>query len=1071
MEHNLTAKDLFIGFPEVTEGEAHQILEKYGFTDLDRANRNLQAIADSPVLRHEFADLSEILLEALADSPDVDAALNNFERFTVVTFSRMWLFHLLRDAPFLVEILATCFGSSTYLSDVLVRNPEYFNEIIDADVMSTSKTREIMYTELSRAVRLVQSVEQKLNIIRRYKRKESLRIGLLDLLGDADVERITLELSNLAEATLQLCYEIGVAELTPVLGTPLGEDEKTRAQFTVLAMGKFGGYELNFSSDIDLMFVYSHDGQTDKGGENSQYFAKLCEFIIKAMSEMTADGYVFRVDIRLRPESSTGAIARSISSYEAYYEGWGEIWERQALIKARPVAGDMELGKEFIRMIQPFVYQRYLDEFSLSEIKAEILQTKARIERTIITEKGDPNTHVKLGIGGIRDVEFTIQSLQLIHGGPIPALRNRNSLETIELLYQYELLSPEDRDILSVAYRFLRAVEHRIQIEGDQQRYVLPSKTPDLIKLAKSAGYPQLEHFETDYTRHTTAVREVFEKILETPVAEGEIAISSLLTTQDEEMINDVLTPFGFKNPREARHRLKLMAEGPEGIRFSPNVRRAFVELSPMLLEALRESPDPDMALHYIESFASVVGAPSSYYTMFQSNPAILQMLTRLCGTSLFLADLLIAHPESFDILTIPAVMERPKTLEEKSDEAALAITDGKGCTSKGEIGDFDSLRQYKNSEILRLGMRNILGLADLWLTIGELSDLAEATLQAMYTHVSDQLRTEHGIPMIPDGTEATLAIIGMGKFGGRELNFSSDLDVMMVYTADGTTTKGMSNADYFGKLGLELVNCMKGNGPAAIYELDLRLRPFGTGGAIALPLSGYQNYYEGNYAETWERQALIRARPVAGAMALGDRFLELAHGFAYRQPLTDEQVAGIVHNRQRKEAQATRSTTSARRRRGRRSRAGKGFSSHTSGKGFPSHLKNVKSGYGGLVDIEFAVQTLQLIHGTAHPNVRAQNTFEAIDQLHGIDTLTTNQRDQLTSAYEFLRRVENSLRIVHDRPLDDLPDHTAELEKLAKRLGYVNGEGKAAEVFLKEYQQCTERTRALFNQLLEGPT
>ena len=1057
MEHNLTAKDLFIGLPEITEVEAYQILEKYGFQDLDRANRNLQAIAGSPVLRHEFAELAETLLEAFSGSPDPDAALNNFERFTAGTFSRMWLFHLLRDAPFLLHILATCLGSSTYLSDVLVRNPEYFNEIIDADVMSAPKNREIMYSELSRALSLLQSVEQKLNVIRRYKRKESLRIGLLDLLGDADLERITLELSHLAAATLQICYEIGVAELTPVLGTPLAEDDKTPAQFTVLAMGKFGGYELNFSSDIDLMFVYSHDGQTDKGGENSQYFAKLCEFIIKAMSEMTTDGYVFRVDIRLRPESSTGAIARSINSYEAYYEGWGEIWERQALIKARPVAGDMELGERFIRMIQPFVYQRYLDEFSISEIKADILQTKARIERSIINEKGNPHTHVKLGIGGIRDVEFAIQSLQLIHGGPIQALRNRNSLETIELLYQHELLSQRDRDILSDAYRFLRAVEHRIQIASDQQRYALPSKVGDLIKLAKSAGYRQLEDFERDYTQHTTAVRAIFEKILATPVGEPHIAISSLLTTQDQQVINDYLQPFGFENPREARQRLKLMAEGPEGIRFSPNVRRTFVELAPMLLEVLRESPDPDMALHYIESFASKVGAPSSYYTMFRSNPAILKMLTRLCGTSLFLADLLIAHPESFDILTIPTVMERPKTLEEKHQEASRVVTDesGQGFTAHG----FDSLRQYKNSEILRLGMRNILGLADLEMTIGELSDLAEAILQAVYTHVSGELRTQHGIPMMEDGTESGFAVIGMGKFGGRELNFSSDLDVMMVYTADGETTKGMSNADYFAKLGLELVNCMKGNGPAQVYELDLRLRPFGTGGAIALPLSGYQNYYEGNYAETWERQALIRARPVAGDMAFGGRFLELAHTFAYRQPLTSEQVAEIVHNRQRKEAQAKRPTTSARRRRRRRS----------SEKGFPAYLRNVKSGYGGLVDIEFAVQTLQLIHGTEYLTVRVQNTFETIDQLYGIGVLTTDQREQLTEAYEFLRRVENSLRIVHDRPLDDLPENRAELEKLAKRLGYMNGEGAAAELFLNEYQQCTERTRALFNQLLEG--
>ncbi|MFB3041063.1 MAG: hypothetical protein ACE1ZS_04545, partial [Candidatus Poribacteria bacterium] len=579
----MNAKDLILN-AKLSIEEAHQILEKYGFQDLDRANRNLQNLAGTPALRHEFAEIVEKLLESIADSPDPDAALNNFDRFTAVTFSRMWLYHLLRDAPFIMRILATCFGSSTYLSDVLVRNPEYFNEIIDRSVMEMPKNREMMYDELSRSVRLSRSAEQKLNALRRYKRKESLRIGLRDFFGDADLETTTLELSNLAEVTLQLCYEIGIAELTPKLGTLQAGDENTPATFAVIAMGKFGGYELNFSSDIDVMFVYSHEGKTDKGVENSQYFAKLCEFIIKGMSEITSGGYVFRVDIRLRPESSVGTIVRSIDSYEAYYEGWGEIWERQALIKARPVTGDAKLGKQFIQMIQPFVYQRYLDEFSIAEIKADIRQTKARIEQRIINEKGDLNTHVKLGIGSIRDIEFAIQCRQLIHGGPIPALRNRNSLETIELLYQHGLLSQTDRDIFSEAYRFLRMVEHRIQMETDQQQYTLPAKEADLIKFAKRAGYRDtksqsaLEAFQKDYRRHTSAVRSIFETILATPVVKGEIDIISLFTTKDSHIIKEILTPFGFENPREAHRYLKLMAEGPEGVRFSPGVRRSFVE-------------------------------------------------------------------------------------------------------------------------------------------------------------------------------------------------------------------------------------------------------------------------------------------------------------------------------------------------------------------------------------------------------------------------------------------------------------------------------------------------------------
>lgn len=1046
MNNNLHPKELILS-SESSDDKAYRVLKEYGFEDCTRSYRNLQNLAGASPLREAFAEITELILKTFADSADPDAALNNFDRFAGEIPNRAWLYHLLHDAPFLLRILAVCFGFSTYLSDILVRNPEHFNELIDAGVMNAPKNREIMYAELSQSVNLFRSIEQKLSTIRQYKRKESLRIGVRDLLEDADLETTTLELTHLAEATLQTCYEIGVTELTPKLGSPLAEDKKTISNFAIIGMGKFGGFELNFSSDIDVMFVYSDEGQTDKDVENSEYFGKLCEFIIKAMSEVTASGYVFRVDVRLRPESSVGTIVRSIEGYEAYYEGWGEIWERQALIKARPVAGDIELGKQFIQTIQPFVYQRYLDGLSISEIKTDIRHTKTRIERRVIADNENPQTHVKLGIGGIRDIEFIIQYLQLVHGGPIATLRNRNSLETLDLLCEHGLLRREDSKTLSEAYRFLRTVEHRIQIEADQQRYSLPSKQEDLIRLARSSGYRDsdnesaLDAFHRDYKKHTHAVRKVFDKIFATSEADEDIDISLLLSTKDLGMIKRILEPFGFENPREAQWRIKLMAEGPEGSRFSPGVRTKLIEIAPTLLNCLRHTPDPDMALSYIEAFTGRVGARASYYTMFQQNPSILDMLARLCGTSLFLSELLIAHPESFDVLTAPAVMEQPRTLAEKLDGALQIIANAP------EVHVFNVLRQFKNGEVLRIGLRSILKRANLWTTTAELSDLAEATLKAIYPHISGQFKQQYGIPMTSDGVEATFSIIGMGKLGGRELNFSSDLDVMMVYSGHGESTKGLSNAEYFAKLGLELINRFKDTGSGTIYELDLRLRPYGTGGALALPLDGYERYFK-EHAETWERQALIRARPVVGDESLGRRFLEVAHAFTYRQPLTQDEVAEIIHTRQRKETQATRLVTTKRRRHRKKT-------------------KDVKSGYGGLVDIEFAVQTLQLIYGTQHPIVRAQNTLDAIAQLNEIGVITTSDKEHLVRDYEFLRRVENSLRIVHDRPLNALPDQTAELDKLAKRVGYLDQEQSATEQFLKDYQEFTEDTRKLFNQLL----
>ena len=1045
--------------PEPQQEEIHRILsdaaERAGGVNNDAMLRSLQELAtDDSDTQSRFAEIVIPVLEAALNSPNPETALNHFSRFAQVMFNRRWLYRLLQDAPFLLDPVIFCFGASTYLSETLIRNPEYFYDIIDANVMGVVKTSETMYEELGRSLSHFESVDQKLRVLRRYKRRETLRIGLCDLLKAVDVKTTTWELSNLAEAALQHCYEIGRDQVVqPKYGTPLNEDGDAPCRFAIIGMGKLGGYELNFSSDIDLIFVYSDDAKTDTGTENSEYFARFCEFIIKAMSEITPEGYVFRVDIRLRPESSAGVIIRSMESYESYYEGWGDLWERQALIKARPVAGDMAFGDEFIRMIQPFVYQRYLDGVTLGEIKADIGRTKVRIEERLVGEGANLEKHVKLGPGGIRDIEFTVQCLQMIHGAKRKSLCSHNSLEAISALKENELLTAEDADALAAAYRFLRSVENGIQVEADQQRYSIPERAAEERELARRVGYQHtperdaLGTFRQDYGKHTERVRAIFQKITATTIeSEDGLDISVLLSEEDPKQLETFLSTFRFENVRESQRLLRQLANGGDGIQFSPSVRRTFFKLAPTLLNVLRESPNPDMALRYLSAFTDKVGARSSYYTMFADQPSTLEVLTRVCGTSLYLADMLIASPELFDLLTVPTLIERSKTLAEKQSEALQIVSEAPAGRT------FPMLRRYKNDEIWRIALRNILGNATLPTTTEELSDLAEAVLQAIYSEIEAELREEHGTPLNPDGTPATFAIVAMGKFGGRELNFSSDLDVMYVYSEDGETTKGMPNVEFFGAVGLELVNRLAGNQGMGIYEVDLRLRPYGTGGAIALSLAGYQNYYA-NTGEVWERQALTRARVVAGDIeGVGNRFLEIAHGFCYGGSLTSEEIAQIVHTRKRKEAQATRRPST--RRRGR-------SKTH-------APIANVKSGYGGLVDIEFAVQTLQLVHGGEAPSVRVQNTPLAIAKLHDIGVLTAAQRDELSEAYLYLRRVENALRIVHDRALDALPKNRTELAQLTRRLGYEETEGTSiVDAFLQDYGKWTETTRSLFNEIL----
>lgn len=1033
--------------------EIHQLLSNFTDTqvelDSDSILRSLlELCTDDKEVQSCFEDIVIPILAACLNTPNPEAALNNFSRFTSVTFSRKCVYQLLRDAPFLIPSVVLSFGASSYLSEIMIRNPIYFYDIIDTNVMGTPKLRDVMYNELSSSINRYRDVEQKLRIIRRYKRRESLRIALRDLLHEANVETTILELSHLAEAALQHCYEIGCNQIMkPKFGTPLNEDGTSPSRFAVIGMGKLGGYELNFSSDIDLIFVYSDEGKTDEGTENSEYYTRLCEFIIKAMSEVTSDGYVFRVDIRLRPESSAGVIIRSMESYESYYEGWGDLWERQALIKARPVAGDTAFGEEFIRMIQPFVYQRYLDGVTLNEIKNDIRNTKTRIEERLIGERIDIEKHVKLGPGAIRDIEFTVQCLQMIHGGRSKSLCSQNTLETLTALETNGFLEAEDVQILTQSYRFLRKVENAIQIESDQQRYSVPAKLDEATQLARRLGYNDnaLESFQQDYQKYTSQVREIFEKVMHVSDPD-QLDLAVLLHQDDIGHIEQQLGNFGFENTREAHRLLRQLANGGEGQQFSPSVRRTFFKLAPSLLKCIGEAPDPDMALRYFEAFAAKVGARSSYYTMFMERQGALEAITTVCGSSLYLADLLITSPELFDLLTVPTFTEFPKTLVQKQEEVKQVLK------NSVESQILSLLRRYKNDEIWRIALRNILGKADLPTTTEELSDLAEAILQEMFQKVDGQLSIEHGTPMNEDGSLVTCAIIAMGKFGGRELNFSSDLDIMYVYTADGKTTHGMPNSEYFSILGLELVNQLGGNHGMSIYELDLRLRPYGTGGAIALPLQGYQNYYE-NSAEIWERQALTRARVVAGDVeGLGNDYIEMAHSFCYSHPPSPEDIAEIVHTRKRKESQATRKSKPRRRRSGKVQRA----------------TANVKSGYGGLVDIEFAVQTLQLIHGAECKSVRVPNTLTAIDRLHEIDVLTLSQHNGLSDAYRYLRRVENALRIVHDRALDALPTNRAELNQLSRRLGYEETEETSiVEAFMQDYGQWTEKTRTLFNEIL----
>jgi glutamate-ammonia-ligase adenylyltransferase len=502
----------------LSEATATAILQPYGFADCRRADGNMQAIADEPLARQHLADIVEALLDCVAESADPDQALDYLERFAKASPNKLALLSHLRDSPATLHLLATVFGSSPFLSQILIRNPEYLYTVTGPDNLERARSRRELEKDLAGTLRSLRSKERQLDALRRFKRRELLAIGVRDLLRKASVEETTAALSALAEVIIRQVYVVCRKELRRRHGLP-------RAGFTVLAMGKLGGGELNFSSDVDLVYLCGSDAGHTTGtkalGKTSRlsheaYFRKLAQGLTNAMSEVTNEGYLFRVDLRLRPEGKTGKLVESLRGCRRYYGGSrGQPWERLAQIKAWPVAGDKTLGKRFLEMVRPFIYRKR----RAREVFEDVRRMKGLIN-VKMEKRGEARRNVKLGTGGIREIEFVVQALQAAFGGALPAIRERNTVTALGKLLRARLISADEHQVLVESYWFLRDVEHKLQMVEEQQTHTLPADPVELRKVALRLGYRDSEEamaaelFVRDHARRTERVHEVFRNIM-----------------------------------------------------------------------------------------------------------------------------------------------------------------------------------------------------------------------------------------------------------------------------------------------------------------------------------------------------------------------------------------------------------------------------------------------------------------------------------------------------------------------------------------------------------------------------
>ncbi len=953
------------------------------------------------------------IINFASSSPDADLSLR--------TFAKIGNYIDRGLVPHLKELL-WILGASEYLGKILLKYPELLNLFRSLPRIEQKKTTEFI-NELIAWCNGEKDIENFMSLIRRYRDKEYFRIGMMDLLRMADLRQITAELSSLASATLEVALRFSDCYLRKV------EIDLNRSisDFVVIGMGKLGGSELNFLSDIDLIYLSSENTR-------NEYFTKLANTLTKVIGDVTADGFAFRLDLRLRPDGESGPVVISIPAALDYYTQWGETWERCALIKAMPVAGDIALGMEFIRGIEPFVYRKYLDYTTIEELKEIKRRIESRMSQRVLS-----SWNVKTGTGGIRSIEFFVQTLQLINGGKIKRIRKANTLEAIESLAIEKLISPDDEMRLKESYIFLRELEHRIQIADGRRNQSLP-EGDELIHLALRMGFSGedqkvREDFFTVLNQHKDFVNHAFSSLFyrEEKESISPTYIEMFEEEIDRDLILHKLKEQGFENPEKAFEILRELKDEPIKKRFSSRAKQIFHKLLPIMINEASLSADPDSALHYLSGFLKRVGGRIVPYYQLAENRETLRYLISLFAHSEFLSKFLINHPELLDYLILKSYASPVKTKERMASELDELL---------GESNDYEIqmniLRRFRNTEILRIASNDLYGEITIEDVSQQFTALAEIMLERSLRIAMDNLREKFGEP-----GESKIAIIGLGKLGGRELGYNSDLDIIFIYSHDGYTKNGRKSItlrEYFTYVAQRVISLLSTyTADGYVFKVDTRLRPSGNAGAMVTSLDAFEKYHAES-AWLWERQAMIKSRYVAGDPKFGEKIESIIREIVFSRGLTDNEKQEMDRMKERI------------------------LSEHRQDK----NKYNLKYSMGGLIELEFTVQGYQMKYGKDIEELKTPETVPAIKTLVSRGILPEEDGEVLLKSHSFLRRLENRLRLLYDYAHDNLPESERELLKLKKGIALrdiMDERNDLIEMFL----YWTKKVNLLYNKFFKA--
>lgn len=926
----------------------------------------------------------------------------------------------------LKALICHVFSGSPFLRNIIERRPALTWKCLtqDPDALITELT-EGLWPALSQ----METEVDVMTALRDAREQTALLVGLCDLAGLWPVMTVTEKLSNFADAAISSAVNWLLLEASKNGNFLISSQTEPALEcgYSVFAMGKLGAYELNYSSDIDLIILYDPEvAPLADGVEPSVFFVRLTRALVKLLQEQTADGYVFRVDLRLRPDPGATAVAIAIDAAGQYYESLGQNWERAAMIKARAVAGDRDVAEDFLNRIKPFIWRKHLDFATIADVHS--------MKRQIHSHKGHGEIavaghNIKLGRGGIREIEFFAQTQQLIAGGRVPELRCQKTLDTLRRLVEQQWITPEAEREMHAAYLFLRHVEHRLQMRNDEQTHTLPDDQAELEIFAHFAGFETTDDFAKTLTQHLTIVQghyaALFEDAPDLGVDEGSLVFTG---SEDDPATLETLMEMGYTKPTDLTAAVRAWHFGRFAATRSPRTREILTELMPQLLSALAQTANPDSAFSRFDDFLQTLPAGVQLFSLLRANPKHLSLIATLMGTAPRLASLLSRQSGMLDAVIDPDFFSKPdradidRQIAERFDAA------------DGFEDILDTARIIAHDQRFAIGVQQLVRVIEPLEAAQAYAKLASAIIMGLLTAVGDEMAKAHG--RINSGR---VVVVAMGKLGGQEMAATSDLDLMVIYDFDEDAGKSdgprpLDPVTYYNRLTQRLISALSvPTAEGQLYEVDMRLRPSGRAGPIATKLASFIDYQQAS-AWTWEHMALTRARPIAGDQGMCAEIETII----FQTLCAKREHANLVENvrEMRDKIDSEKHTLNS------------------------WDIKNVR---GGMLDLEFICQFLQLAHCHETPDILDQNTGVAFAKLANAEILNSAHANSLLQAYKLFSALSQIIRLCLE---DDVAVKTMP-EDLKRLLAKTCDEPDFTRLSLC-LAECQSEVKTIYDQLIK---